>query len=287
MLSKALRWLPWLMAAVLLSALVLPAPAGVAPEAWRAGAVILLAVVFWGSGALPEHVTSLAFLLIATLAAIAPPEVVFSGFLSQAFWLVLAGGVIGAAVQRTGLGRRISVMVVRRPPADYRANLALVVGVAILLALLMPSAMARILLLVPIILGFAERLGFAPGDKGHTGLILAVVMGSYLGGIGFLPAIVPNVFLTGVASELYGITLTYGRFLLLCLPVLGLLKAGLLILLLAWLFPDQTRRPAGEEAMAPITAEERKLAVILLLALGFWVTDVWHGIAPAWIAPWR
>ena len=46
--------------------------------------------------------------------AAAPREVVFSGFASAAFWLVLSGYVLGLALKYTGLADRMAGLLSRR-----------------------------------------------------------------------------------------------------------------------------------------------------------------------------
>src|SRR5690606_3404521 len=100
-----------------------------------------------------------------------------------------------------------------------------------------------------------------------------------------LPANVPNNVLAGAAEAYHGITITYFDYLLLHFPVLGVLKSVLLVLLICRIFPDRVRgdqRPP--EPRTKLNGEERNLAIILGLALAFFVTDTLHGISPAWIS---
>ena len=73
----------------------------------RAGLVVF-AMGFFATGVLPEFVTSLAFFALASLIAVAPPEVIFAGWASTAMWLTVGGLIVGIAVNRTGLGARLA-----------------------------------------------------------------------------------------------------------------------------------------------------------------------------------
>jgi len=92
--------------------------------------------------------------------------------------------------------------------------------------------------------------------------------------------------LLGTAETLYGTTISYGAYLLLHFPVLGLLKAGLIAELLCRLFPGtaERRQVAGEQAASRWTAAERRLLGIMVAALLLWATDWLHGISPGWVA---
>jgi anion transporter len=274
-----------LVLAAALLVLFLPAPTGAPAGFSAAAALTIFAIGFWAVGALPEYLTAVSFFLLAMIFKVAPANVVFSGFEAGALWLVFGGLIIAAGVQRTGLGRRIAELLVARLAGSYPRIITGVVLVSLALAFLMPSTMGRVLLLVPIVLALADRMGFEPGSNGRTGMVVTVALASFLGPAAILPANVPNNVLAGAAEAYHGITITYFDYLLLHFPVLGALKSVLLVLLICRIFPDRVRgdRPPAERRMR-LSREERNLAVILGLALAFFVTDTLHGISPAWVS---
>ncbi len=72
--------------------------------------IVGVTIVLWATSLLPEFITALLFFAAAMMAKIAPPEVIFGGFASSAFWLVFSGFVLGIAIRkpdwRTGRRRR-------------------------------------------------------------------------------------------------------------------------------------------------------------------------------------
>ena len=264
--------------------LLLPTRWGIDPKAAQAAGVVLFAVGLWATGAIPEVVTAMAFFLLAMLFDVAPATVVFSGFSSTALWLVFGGLFIGAAVGRTGLGQRLAQAFLKRVGASYLAILTGVALACILLSFLMPSVMGRILLLVPVTLALADSVGFPEGSRGRAGLVMTTLLATYMPSCGILPSNIPNMVLVGAAQTTYGVSLTYGRYLLTNFPVLGLVKTVLLVLLTWILFREQPGRLSQETATPAMTAGARRLLFILLIALAFWMTDFLHHISPAWIA---
>ncbi len=99
-----------------------------------------------------------------------------------------------------------------------------------------------------------------------------------------LPANVPNLVMAGTAETLYGVHLGYLPYLFLHAPVLGFVKGAILVACTVALFPDRLdgARPTLPP-LPPLSGAERRLSVILAIMLGLWLTDGWHGIAPAWI----
>jgi di/tricarboxylate transporter len=250
-----------------------------------AAILIGFAIASWALGLFAEPLTTLLFLLLGVLFAVAKPAVLLSCFASPAWWLVLGGAITAVAVESSGLGRRLAALLFDRVAGSYRSCVAAVALAAVGLAFLMPSTNGRLLLLIPIVLAFADRLGLEQGRPGRTGLVLTLALASYMPSTSILPANVPNSILLGAAQSLYGVRLAYGSYLLLHFPVLGALKTLLLVWLVCRLFPEH--RPltlARETELPPLSREERRLALILGLALVLYATDFIHGVSPAWIA---
>lgn len=273
-----------LLAAVCALLIMVAQPFGWGSEASAAAALSLLAVVLWSSALLPEHITALGFLLGAMLLAVAPPAVVFSGFASGAFWLIFGGLVIGLAVGETGLGGRIARFAADRFAGSYARIVAGVVASGLLLGFLMPSSMGRVVLIVPIALALAAHFGFRRDDRGYTGIMLAAVFGAHIPTFAILPANVPNMVFAGAAESIHGYAPLYAEYLLLHFPVLGLCKAAAIVYLIVRLFPDGPRVVDASEPLPPLSQRETRLALVLAIALLFWLSDGLHGISPAWIA---
>ncbi len=264
---------------------VLPAPPGVPEPAVAAAGLTLATIVLLATGALPLGITAVGFLLFAMLLQVQPAAVVFSDFASGAFWLVFGGLVVGVAVQHTGFGERLAGICVARIGGTYLGVLIGIGGAALALAFLMPSVVGRIVLLVPLVLAIADTLGFGEGSRGRTGMVMTACLISFTPSGTILPAHLASVILAGQAETLYGIRFTYGGFLITHFPVMGLLRAGLIVGVAWWLFGDEPRSdPARSAESVPMTSGERRLVWILSVALVLWMTDALHGIGAAWIA---
>ncbi|APG20702.1 citrate transporter [Kosakonia radicincitans DSM 16656] len=244
--------------------------------------IVGITIVLWATSLLPEFITALLFFTAAMVAKIAPPEVVFGGFASSAFWLVFSGFVLGVAIRKTGLADRAARALSSRLTTSWLQMVASVVLLSYALAFVMPSNMGRIALLMPIVAAMAARSGIQEGTRSWYGLALAVGFGTFQLSATILPANVPNLVMSGAAEGSYGIHLNYLPYLLLHTPVLGILKGVILISLICWLFPGQPQAPREEAISAPMSREEKRLAWLLAVVLTMWVTESWHGIGPAW-----
>lgn len=250
----------------------------------RAFAIAVLSIGLWATGVVAEHVAALIFFAAAMLLGAGPAGTVFAGFQSAALWLIISGLVMGVAVNRTGLGKRLARRMVQLFGARYGGLIAGAIAMGLALSFVMPSSMGRVVLLMPIALAMADGLGFAKGSNGHTGLVVATALGAFVPPFGLLTANVPNLVMIGASEEAFGYTPLYGTWFALHFPLLGLGKAVAIAVIILALFPDRaTATPAALGEPEPMTAAERRLLVILIFALGGWATDFLHHVSPAWI----
>ena len=249
----------------------------------KAGALVLFAVGLWASSALPEYLVALLFLLLAALTAVVPSTVIFSGFTTSTLWLVFGGLILAEAVRISGLGLRLASRLLGPFSHSYPAALIGTTLVSSVLCFLMPATIARILLLIPILLAFCQRLGLPAGSRGFLGIMLAMLTSSFQVGATILPANIPNLVLAGTAEGMHGVQILYLEYLRLHFPVQAVAKAALTVALIFWLFPARVQ-PSGQAApLAPMSTAEWRMAVILFTALGLWATDFLHHIRPGWI----
>ncbi|MBY4674795.1 anion permease [Burkholderia multivorans] len=253
----------------------------------QAAVLVFFTLASWALDLFREPLTTLLFFLFAVLFSIAPAATVFAGFTSPAWWLVFGGTITGIAIRTTGLAKHVADLLLAGPwMRTYRRCLTLVAVASVMLAFVMPSTTGRVLLLTPIVLTLAGRMGFAPGSPGHTGLVMTVAAASYMPPTAILPANIPNSVLLGAAQNLYGIHIHYGAYFLLHFPVLGLLKTIAIVLVIGWLYPDEvvTRPIRQTMPCRSLTGQEVRLAAVLLASVAGYATDTWHGISPAWIS---
>jgi anion transporter len=242
-----------------------------------------IAILLWATSALPEYLTALLFFAAVAVFRAAPADVLFSGFQSEAFWLVLGGFVLGTAIRKVGLADRIARLLANSLDGSWFKMVTGVVLLTYALAFVMPSNMGRITLLMPIVMALADRAGLREGSSGRIALALAVGLGTYELSASILPANVPNLIMTGAAERAYGVQFNYLPYLLLHAPVIGVLKGILIVICLVRLFPASPARIEADARRTEMSAAEWRLAAILLVTLALWITDSWHGIRPAWV----
>ncbi|MEP2533235.1 SLC13 family permease [Shimia sp.] len=254
------------------------------PNATLAAGVAVITLGLWISGAIPEFFTSLLFLLMAAGLMIAPPDRVFSGFHSNAMWLIFGGLIIGQSVIASGLGDRIVSRLFAFAPSGYLGALAAVAVTGLGLSFIVPTAIGRAVLMAPIAVQLAKRLGFSEGSKGRSGLVLTAGLSTSLPAFTILPSNVPNLVMTGTAENLYEVSFSYGDYLAINFPVLGGLGLATIVALSWWFFRDSQSYLSDVTADTKISGVELRLAIVLTTTVILWITDSWHGVSPAWIA---
>ncbi|MCG3732795.1 SLC13 family permease [Vibrio cincinnatiensis] len=248
-------------------------------------AVVLLTLALWSTGALPPFLTGLIFFSLAVIFQLAEPSLLFSGFSSTAVWLIISGFVIGAAISSSGLGDRVAALIAPFLTLSYSRLILGLVVMAMALGFVMPSSVGRAVVLVPIGMALAERVGFSKGSNGRIGIAVALAIACNMPSFAVLPSNIPNMILAGSSETLFGLHFGYTEYLLLHFPILGIVKSLFLVWLVLRLFPAEITRTEAAEAtsLSYDRKQQKKVIVLLGMTLFFWVTDSIHGVNPAWV----
>ncbi|CDG54271.1 SLC13 family permease [Halomonas sp. ATBC28] len=278
-----------MVATALLAALLLTLfPIAPHPTAFSyAASVVVITLVLWSTGVLPPFLTGLLFFALVSVFGLLPPEQLFAGFGSTAVWMVISGFVIGSAITSSKLGDRLAAVLSPLLTASYPKLIGGLVFTAMALGFVMPSSGGRAVVLIPIGLALAERVGFEPGSAGRLGVATALAAACNMPSFAVLPSNLPNMILAGSSESLYGIHIGYAEYLLLHFPILGMLKSILIVVLVLVVFPariaPQCQLPIETIKTTSAATQQKKVAVVMGITLLLWVTDTLHGANPAWV----
>lgn len=217
-----------------------PIPAGLTSEAWHLFAVFAGAIFSIILNAFPLLTASLLAVAAVVLTGTVDPAKAFAGFANSSVLLVVVAFLVANAVVKSGLGRRISLLVVS---AFGRSTLGLAYSIFFtdaLIAPAFPSNTARGGVLYPIILSLAQNAGSRPEDAEGRRL------GGYLMFCGMASLSVSSaLWLTATSANPIGVSLaaqsgvkiSFGKWLLAAsVPALAI------ILLLPVIVPGCFRR---------------------------------------------
>jgi len=190
----------------LVSFLGTPITAAGTPAAF-ALATALWMIAWWGTGAVPLWVTALLPLVVFPLAGVhrgaALERAVSSSgpYLSAYVLLFLGGMAIAAALQETGIHRRISLAILARTKSSPLHVLAGVFIATSVLSMWISNTAAATLVL-PIALSLLHEIEPRAGVRARyaAALVLAVAWGANVGGIGTKIGTTTNMQLAGFLS---------------------------------------------------------------------------------------
>ncbi|EEE9947938.1 sodium:sulfate symporter [Salmonella enterica subsp. enterica serovar Uzaramo] len=248
----------------------------------KIGTVILSTIFLWATGAVPEWFSSFTFLTICSIFNFASSDVIFSGFTSSAAWLVISGIIISAAITHVGLGNIIASYVFPIFIGSCKKAIFTSALLGLVTAFIMPSAMNRIILLVPVLDSIAIKLGYSTNDKGYKGVLLSGVLGSYLPATTILPANVPNNILAGLVEKIFKTTPSYIDYFILHFPVIGFLKLILTTLIIIIMYNDKPTNKENYKIKVNFT--QKILAFILFAGVLLWMTESLHKISTSTIS---
>ena len=262
---------------------LLPPPGDLDPRGWGVFAVfvgVVLAFLLRPIDMAPAVLIGLLVIAVSGLVEVGP--LIASGFGDKTVWLVVAAFLIADAVEHTGLGRRIALLILRALGRSLIGTGYAIAAAELVLAPFIPSNTARGGgVLSPVVNGLAKALGAVPGEPRGPGAYLSQV-GSHSNLVTsamFLTAMAGNALVLPGARDHLGVDFGYWRWIQgACVPGLASLSV---VPLLLWALErpppvdisSLRERVAAElSAMGRWTRNELVLGWLLLGLLLLWTT---------------
>ena len=293
------RWIG--LAAGLVIALVVFAvmPADVAHNARLTAAVAVLMAVWWMTEALPIPATALvpliAFPLLGEEITI---DAIGASYGNNIIFLFMGGFILALAMQRWNLHRRIALVTVSAmgtKPGGVVAGFMIATGFLSMWV----SNTATAVMMIPIgvsvlTLVVAQTSGRISEDADPTStevkdeviksnfgtaLILGIAYAASVGSLGTLIGTPPNTLLAGYMSETHGVTIGFGQWMLVGVPLSLVMLVIVWFLLTRVLFKAEIDEiPGGRELirsekakLGPISSGEIRVLIIFVLAALSWI----------------
>ena len=258
-----------------------PVPAGLTPQAWHLFAVFVAAIACVLIGSFPLLTAAMIAAGTVVLTGTITPAQAFSGFANASVLLVVVAFIVAQAVVKSGLGRRISLLMVSRFGGSPLGLAYSIVLTDAFIAPAFPSNTARGGVLFPIVLSVAKGAGSEPDDpEGRRlgGYLMFCAMASLaVSSALWLTATSCNPIGVQIAKEA-GIEIGFGTWLL-ASSVPTLTAIVMLPLLVSKIFspgvgatpeaPAAARRDLA--SMGSMSRDERVTAVIFVLMVAGWV----------------
>ncbi|WP_110687409.1 SLC13 family permease [Salinicola aestuarinus] len=274
---------------------LLPAPGGLEPAAWHCVGLALLLATWWATEAIPIPATSLLPIPLAPALGIADLESTAASYANPTIFLFLGGFLLGLAMQRWNLHRRIALKIltlVGQKPKQQIGGFML----ATAFISMWVSNTATAIMMLPI--GMSVVSLFTSDDDDEvkryaTALLLAIAYSASIGGVATLIGTPPNAILAGYLSSEQGIELGFAQWMIVGLPV------SIAMIVIAWWWltrqrfdlrldsDDSDDDVIGNELrkLGKLSPAETRVGIVFLLAAIAWVTrPLLNDLGVAWLS---
>ena len=246
----------------------------------RAIAVLIFTLILWMTEAIPFHITGLVGMIIMAFLKIDSfGTIVKEGFGNHIVVFFIGVLILSAFIMRSGLGKRIAVMILSFTGNSTRAIIFGFLAAGTLLSMWITD-MAVAAMLMPLGRAILEEEGIKP-LKSNFGkaLMISCAWGPIIGGIGTPAGCGPNPIAIGFLKEMAGIELTFLGWMKYGVPAaLLLLPVSWLILLLVFkpeishLKKSRKELKAEHSELPALARDEKATIAIFLLTVILWLT---------------
>jgi len=252
-------------------------------------AVVAITLIFLVFEVLPWAVTSILGLALFMAVGV-KVDVALSGFAGKPFWLVLGVLFYGRAMEKTGLAKRVSYLILGLFRPSYASILLSFTAIGFVLALGIPSITVRVAIVVPVALALTQALGLEVQSRGTSLICLGAWIMAIVPGYAFLTGTLYGPFFLGAVTPDIRDLFSWTNWLIAFMPPVLLLSALLFVALLVLFRPEEPLRGGREVVAKEIRGlglfgkHEWAVAAIVGGSVLAWVTQSWHGFDSTYVA---
>src|SRR6202035_4813534 len=260
------------------------APLPLAPATKHGFAIVGFMGIAWITRAMDYALAGFIGCFLFWALGIVKFPVAFSGFANDTAWFLFGALLLGVIATRSGVARRIAYFVMMRIGITYPRILLGLIVTDFLLTFIVPSGIARVVIMASIALGLAEAFNSPPGNNVSRGMFLIL---SYTANIfdKMIIAGAGSITARGLIEKGGGVEVLWSYWFLAFLPcsIITLLAAWLLTL---WLYPPEKVALEGGydylrdeiQKMGPWSPLQIRAAALMAVTILLWLTDFAHHI---------
>jgi len=259
-------------------------PAGMAPGAWVVAGTMVLMACWWATEALPFAATALVPLALLPPLGVTPAADLAQGYGNTTLFLILGGFLLGLAMERCNLHRRIAYAIVTRA-GGHPQGLVLGMMCATGFVSLWAQNTATTLMMLPVAVSVAAIV--AP--EGETSdrnaanfgkaIVLCVAYAATIGGLGTIVGTATNALVVGFMQQNYGETISFAEWLVFGVPTVLLLMPVAWLSLVRVSFPFQLGEQAtardrlaeARRALGPMSVAEKRVTAVFVATGAVWI----------------
>lgn len=255
-------------------------PLSIDLSTWHLFTIFITTIISILFNILPIIAAAIIALAVSILSGVIEPAKAYAGFSESFILLIVAAFLVSHAVHKSGLGKRLSLHIIRRFGHSTLGLGYSVIATDILIAPAFPSNTARSGVLYPIIYGLAHDCGSKVGDntqrKAGSYLMITSMAGLTISSGLWLTAMAVNPIGVGIAQKM-GIHITFGSWLLYAI-VPTLIAFALIPWMLYRIYPPELKKTpdapknaaAALEHMGAISRNEWITAGVFVSMLTLW-----------------
>ncbi|MFM7104887.1 MAG: SLC13 family permease, partial [Flavobacteriales bacterium] len=253
--------------------------------------ILLWMLWWWISESVAIGVTALMPIVLLPILGLLDVEQTCLAYGNRYVFLFLGGFILALAMEKTGLHKRLSLMIVRRS-GSKPDNIILGFLLSSFLISMWISNTATTMMMLPIaassvkmILAQHHPIGRERPDRFAAAVLLSIAYGASIGGIATLIGSPPNAAMAGILQKSYNIEVTFSEWFVVGFPFALSLLLLTYFLMVKWILPNYMQQ--ADEARAVINEEYEKLGSwrseeIRVLLIFIFTAVAW--ICQAWIA---
>jgi sodium-dependent dicarboxylate transporter 2/3/5 len=243
--------------------------------------VLVVASLFWATGAVPIGVTALLVGVLMYFFDVLPPDQVAKAYAKDSVVFIFGVLALAAAISKTGLDRRIGILLLGTSTSLRR--FALIFGPLLAVTASFLSEHALVAFIAPILMlvyiGAIKSAGLKKDRGLVVMLLLMLTFCANVGGPGSPAAGGRNAVMLGIFSD-YGVQISFGVWIKMGLPfvpVMAIVIAAYFLMVFRNRIKVESVNVAAEVKRESVkigrmTGEEYKAAGVLLLVLILWTT---------------
>ena len=227
--------------------------------------ITLWVALWWVFEALPIPVTSLLPLALFPALGILTPAEVGAAYGSPLILLLLGGFMLSQAMARSGVHRRLALMMLRAFGGGARAMVFGFMSAAALLSMWISNT-ATALMLLPIALAAMEDV---PDRRLRVAVLLGLAYGCSIGSLGTPIGTPPNLVFMEVYQQTTGLDISFSQFMLWGLPVVYVMLpvAGIVLT-----FGLSTKHVCTIAGVGDWRRAEVRTLIVFAVTAALWIT---------------
>lgn len=252
-------------------------------KVWSTGAIFILGIILWITNVLPSSLTGILITVLFAVFGVLTFEEAASGLGNEIIWLVLAVLFMGIAVENNSLDKRIAYSLLSLSKGNVKLTLFNLIMSAFALTFLIPNAVGRLAVLMPIGKGIIKSMEKEGGKNIGKSIMLIVTYAPYITTVALLTGASGSIYATGLFETMLGYSWGYLQWMIIMIPMIFIVLIALWVIL-TLLFPSRSSMISGgqeffekeRKSMGAMSIGEKKLLSLYFLLIFLWITKDYH-----------